>query len=364
MAKDYYSVLGVSKGATDEEIKKAYRKLAHQHHPDKKGGDEAKFKEINEAYQVLSDKQKRANYDRFGQAQGPFQGSQGGGGGFGGFGFGGFDFESFQRGQSGSPFEEMFSDFFGGSSRSQGQQYAGEDVQVDVEIDFVQMATGTNKDIRLYKRVICSTCSGTGGEAGTQQETCQHCSGTGQIRRTQKTFLGSFAQVIACEICAGKGRWYAKKCRTCGGDGTAKSEEVIAVSIPAGISDGQTVSLGGKGEAGRNGAQAGDLYVTIHVKPHEKFTRRGNDLVSEEKITFSLASLGGKISVQTLAGFVTMKIPAGTQSGEIFRMKGDGFPEIGGRGRGNHLVKIVVSVPTKLTRDQRRMLEQIQNEGL
>lgn len=360
MSKDYYHILGVERSATDDDIKKAYRKLAHQYHPDKKGGDEARFKEINEAYQVLSDKRKRTQYDQFGSAPRPGSGGQGG---FEGFDFSNFDFGGFgQRG--GSPFEDMFSDFFGGTRGSGRVRQRGKDIQVDMEIDFLEMATGVEKTVRLYKGVRCSRCEGTGGEPGAKEDTCSKCSGSGQVRYTQQTFLGSFSQVVVCDACSGKGRSYSKRCSKCGGDGTVKDQEEIAVQVPPGIDNGQTLSLSGKGEAGSNGAAPGDLYVMIHVRPHRKFSREGNDVQSEERIPFSLAALGGKIEVEILDGEISMKIPSGTQSGEVFRIKGEGFPELGGKKRGNHLVKVIVDVPKKLSWSQKRSVESLRADGL
>lgn len=360
MARNYYDILGIDKGASEDDIKKAYRKLAHKYHPDKPGGDEHKFKEINEAYQVLSDKSKRAQYDQFGQT---FQGAPGGGfgyngsgQGFGGFDFGNFDFSGFST-QGG--FEDIFSDFFGGGRQSGKKKKTGSDIQVDVEISFEEMVKGAERQINLYKSVACDMCGGTGGEPGAKKEECSKCHGAGQIKETRRTFFGTFSQVSICPDCQGEGAVYAKRCHKCGGDGRTKEEQTIRVEIPAGIDDGQTISLPGQGEAGGAGARNGNLYVTIHVIPHSKFKRKGNDVFSEEYITFSQAALGDKISVVTVGGSVQVKIPAGTQSGELFRIKDYGIPFLGRRGRGHHLVKIIVRVPKNLSPEQRNLIEKL-----
>lgn len=364
---DYYDILGVPKGASDDEIKKAYRKLAHKYHPDKSGGDEKKFKEINEAYQVLSDKSKRSQYDQFGQTFGA------GGGPAGGGGFGGFDFSGFSQGQSGrgfefdfggGDFEDIFSNIFGGGTRrGQAKKRRGRDIQVDVEIDFKEMAEGTSRELNLRRSVACDHCEGTGGEPGAKVETCPVCKGTGRVEKTTSSFFGSFSQVSTCPECQGEGKIYSKKCSKCGGDGRVKEEQKITINIPAGIADGQTISLSGQGEAGEKGAQAGDLYVVVHIRNHPKFSRKDNDILSTEYIPFSLAAIGGETEVETLVGRLILKIPAGTQSGEIFRIKGKGIPDLHGRGIGNHLVKIIVKIPKRLTREQKRLVEELGKLG-
>lgn len=360
---DFYEILGVSKGASDDEIKKAYRKLAHKYHPDKSGGDEAKFKEINEAYQVLSDKTKRQQYDQFGQT---FQG--GAGQGFGGFDFSGFQqgfgnggFEGFEFGGEG--FEDIFSNIFGGGTRSRRKAY-GADIQVDVEITFSEMVHGAEKEIKLYKRVTCDHCKGSGGEPGANLKTCPTCKGSGRIQTTRRSLFGTFSQVSECPECHGSGQVYEKKCSKCGGDGRTRQEQMIELKIPAGISDGQTISVKGQGEAGERGAQAGDLYVNVHILPHKKFMRKGNDILSKEYVPFSVATLGGKIEIDTIDGKLILKIPAGTPSGEIFRVKGRGIPELHGRGVGNLLVTVVVSVPKSLSREQKNLLEKLKDQGI
>ncbi|MEI7621232.1 MAG: molecular chaperone DnaJ [Candidatus Moraniibacteriota bacterium] len=369
MTKDLYETLGVSKGASDEEIKKAYRKLAHKHHPDKAGGSAEKFKEINAAYQVLSDKEKRGQYDQYGQT---FEQAQRGGGGSQGFGggFGGFDFSGFQQGGgqgfefNGGGFEDIFSDIFGGSGGRQGSR-KGRDIQIDAEISFEEMVAGVRKEVSLLRRMVCDACAGTGGEAGSRQETCHTCKGAGQIRQTVQSFFGNFVQASTCPTCQGAGKTYAKKCRKCSGDGRMKENQKIAFDIPAGISDGQTISLQGQGEAGERGSSNGDLFVNIHIKAHNFFQRKGNDLLSTEHISFSQAVFGDKIEVKTIDGKLSIKIPAGTQGGETFRIKEKGVPQLGRTStRGSQLVKIVVDVPKNLNREQKKLLEDLKKAGL
>ena len=372
MSNNYYETLGVSKGASDEEIKKAYRKLAHQYHPDKTGGDEAKFKEINEAYQVLSDETKRQQYDQFGQT---FN-QAGGGQGFGGFDFSGFsgggqgfDFSQFTKGGQGFSFDfggedlgDIFSGVFGGGGERRKKR--GRDIQVDLEITFEEMVKGATREVNLYKTVVCSRCSGKGGEPGTGKKTCPECKGAGQIRKVRRSFLGNFEQASVCSKCQGEGQIFEKKCTKCGGDGRVKEDNRIAIKIPAGIQDGQAISLRGQGEAGEKGASSGDLYASIHVQKHPKFSRKNLDITSTEYIPFSMAVMGGKTDVETIDGNLTLKIPAGTQSGEIFRIKEKGVPELNGRGIGNHLIKIVVRTPKNLSRRQKELVEELQKEGI
>lgn len=360
---DYYDTLGVGKSASDDEIKKAYRKLAHKYHPDKAGGDEKKFKEINEAYQVLSDKSKRSQYDQYGQAFGSTGGPSGGG-------FGGFDFSGasqngrgFEFDFGGGDFEDIFSNIFGGSQRRSPARKRGRDIQVDVEIDFKEMADGAKRDINLRRSVACDRCDGTGAEPGAKVETCPVCKGTGQVQKTTRSFFGAFSQVSTCPECQGEGKRYSKKCSKCGGDGRVKENQNITINIPSGIADGQTISISGQGEAGEKGAPAGDLYVVVHIKDHTKFSRRDNDILSTEYISFSLAALGGETQVETLGGKLVLKIPSGTQSGETFRIRGKGISDFHGRGVGNHLVKIIVRIPKKLSREQKNMIEELGRMG-
>ncbi|MDP1619511.1 MAG: J domain-containing protein, partial [bacterium] len=339
------------------------RKLAHKYHPDKSGGDEAKFKEINAAYQVLSDQSKRQQYDQFGQT---FEGGSGAGNGFSGFDFSGFQGFGGQNSGfefGGEGFEDIFSNIFGGNSRAR-RRSRGTDIQVDVEISFAEMVNGIEKIIELYKRVVCDRCYGSGGEPQADMKTCPTCKGSGQVETMRRSLFGSFSQVSECPECHGEGKVYEKKCTKCGGDGRVKEEQKIKLNIPAGIADGQTMSMQGQGEAGEKGAPAGDLYINIHVLPHKKFKRKSQDILSTEFVPFSVAALGGKIEIETINGTLILKIPTGTQSGEIFRIKGAGVPELNGRGVGNQLVTVVVKVPKSLSREQKDLLERLKNQGI
>jgi len=353
--KDYYAILGVPRDASQDDIKKAFRKLAHKYHPDKQGGDEAKFKEANEAYGALSDPEKRKRYDQFGSADGPS-----GFGGFSGNG-GGFDFGDFQFGGGAGGFEDLFSDMFGGGfggGRSHGPR-AGSDIQVDVEISFMDMVNGTERTVKLRKTVSCPDCDGTGGKKGTKEVTCEECGGAGQVRQTVRSVLGTFAQVVPCQKCHGRGRRYEENCPTCRGTGRVTGEEEVLVRIPAGIDDGQVISISGKGSAGEPGGRAGDLYVAVHVKPHPSLERRGESILSRFPISFSQAALGDTVSVETVYGPVRMKIPAGTQSGEVFRIKGKGLKNVRGFGQGDHLVTVSVVVPKHLSGKEKKLIEEL-----
>jgi len=372
MANNYYDTLGVSKGASDDEIKKAYRKLAHKHHPDKSGGDEAKFKEINEAYQVLSDKSKRLQYDQFGQTFD--QAGRSGAGG--GQGFEGFDFSGFGSGFSaqggpasgwefgGGDFEDIFSSIFSGSrGGSAMRRKRGKDIQVDVEIDFSEMVSGATRQINLRKSTVCDRCDGTGGEKGSEFKTCATCGGAGRVQKVSRSFFGSFSQVAECPDCHGAGKRVEKKCTKCGGDGRVMADNQLEISIPAGIANGQTLSMQGAGEAGGVGGASGDLYINVHVRAHKEFKREGQDILSSVEIPFSVAALGGETIIETIEGRLTLKIPSGTPSGEKFRIKGKGVPDLHSGSRGNQIVKVIVRIPKRLTREQRRILEELNQLG-
>ncbi|NTW15424.1 MAG: molecular chaperone DnaJ [Candidatus Moranbacteria bacterium] len=355
--KDYYSILGVSKDASQDDIKKAFRKLAHKHHPDKQGGDEAKFKEANEAYGVLSDPEKRKRYDQFGSADGPT-----GFGGFSGGQAGGFDFGDFQFGGGGG-FEDIFSDLFGGGfagARSRGPR-AGSDIQVDVEIPFMEMVSGTEKTVRIRKAIPCTECGGTGGKKGSKEVSCSDCGGSGRIRQAVRSVLGTFEQVVQCPECHGKGKRFEEDCPKCHGTGRMTGEEEVTVRIPAGIDDGQVISVPGKGAAGEPGAPAGDLFVAVHVKPHPTLMRRGETVLSKMPISYAQAALGDTVSVETVEGPVRMKIPAGTQPGEVFRIRGKGLRNVRGFGQGDHLVTVTVAVPKHLSGKERKLVEQLRD---
>ena len=358
-SEDYYEILGVSKNASQEEIKRAFRKLAHKYHPDKETGDTEAFKKINSAYQVLSDPKKREQYDRFGHA---FEGAGAqGASGFGGFDFGNFDFGSFGGARSSQGgfggFEDIFGDFFG--SRSGGSSERGRDIQVDVELDLKDVINDVVKHISVERRTQCDECSGKGSEKGSQEIVCKTCSGSGRIRAHVRTILGTIQQVTVCHDCAGRGKVYEKKCRVCGGDGRIRRREDVVVTIPAGIDDGQTMAVSGKGDAGEYGAPAGNLYVTVHIRPDKKFVRKGSDVLTEETISLTQAILGDSIQVVTLEGPVQMKVPAGTQSGEMFRIRDKGFPHLQSRSRGHHLVRVVISIPKRLSREQKKCIEEL-----
>jgi len=352
MSTDYYEVLGVDKKANQDEIKKAYRKMAHKHHPDKKGGDEAKFKEVNEAYQTLSDTSKRQQYDQFGSNY-----QQAGSQGFGGFG-GNQDASDFQ----GSGFEDIFSDFFGGE-RSTTRQRTGSDIVVDVALDFEEMAKGSSKKVKVYKKIKCSECDGTGAKNKAVQQ-CSKCGGSGQIKRARQTFLGTFSQIEVCDQCHGKGNIPKEKCNSCGGDGVVRDYQEMEINIPVGMEDGQTLRVSGGGEASPEGGPAGDLYIKIHVRNHDNFKRRGSDIFSKIDVTFSQAVLGDKLKVDTVYGSVNLKIPAGIQSGDFLRIKNKGIKTFGGFSQGSHLVEIRIKTPQNISREQKRAIEEIKNLGL
>lgn len=364
--KDYYEILGVSKGASEEELKKAYRKLAHKYHPDKQGGDEKKFKEVNEAYQMLSDKTKRAQYDQFGTT---FEGAGGyGAGGQRQSGFSGFDFNDIFRGAGnegfqGFGFEDIFSDIFGGS-RGTRRVERGEDITVDLDIDFIEAVQGVKKKVNLYKRNVCDECQGMGAARGSAIKTCSTCKGSGKVTKTQRIFLGTFSQSTVCDTCGGQGSIPEKKCERCGGDGRVRTEKVIEIDIPAGIDNGQTIKIDKEGEAARRGGIHGDLYVTIHVKPHPHFVRKQDDIYYEAKLAFTQLVLGDKIKVPTLNGEVKLKIPAGTPPGKLFRLNGLGVPHLEAKGTGDMYVRVTLKVPGSLTWEQKKLIEEMKEKGL
>lgn len=373
MARDYYEILGIAKGASDDEIKRAYRRLAQKHHPDKPGGDENKFKEINEAYQVLSDKQKRGQYDQFGQTfeQAQSQG-QGGFGGFEGFrDFSGFA-DAFRNGGGGASFEfggggfeDIFGDIFGGGRSGRGRtRKRGEDIAIDIELTLEEAYSGIERDLNLHKRTVCSACKGSGAEPGSKTIDCSACKGKGEVRQTRRTILGSFTQVSTCPECGGEGKTIEKKCRACGGDGRVRESAPVKVRIPAGVEDGMALTLEGAGEAGPKGGTSGDLYVNIHIKPHKYFTRHNSDLIYELEIAFSQSAMGAKIEVPTITGKANLTVPAGIESGKVIRMRGEGMPNLQGRGRGDQLVRVKIKTPKSLSRRQKELLEELGKEGL
>lgn len=361
MAKDYYQILGVDRNASQEEIKKAFRKLAHEYHPDKQGGSEAKFKEINEAYQVLGNPEKRRQYDQFGAA---FE-SAGGPGGFnwqdfaraGGFGGGGFrvDFGNFED------WEDLFGwgDIFGGERRRRSGPERGADLTFETTIDFKESILGTDKVLRLEKNVTCQHCDGSGVEPGAKMTICSSCGGRGNIEQIQRTFWGTMRSVRTCPACDGLGKRPEKLCGRCGGRGMEAGVRELRVHIPAGIDDGQTIELEGEGEPGVRGGRPGNLLLTVRVRPDKVFRRDGYNLLTQKQISFPVATLGGKVPLLTLDGEVQLKIPPGTQSGTVIKLEGKGVPHLRGRGRGDLLVTIKVITPSKLGKKEREAVRQL-----
>ena len=350
--RDYYEVLGVSKGVSDDELKKAYRKLAKQYHPDLNPGDtvaEAKFKEVNEAYEILSDKDKRARYDQFGHA-GVDPNFGAGGGGFGGFDMGDIDL--------GDIFGSFFGGGFGGggSSRTRNGPRKGQDLRANLTISFEEAAFGCEKEINLNRDETCDVCQGTGCEAGTTAEICPECQGTGQVRFQRGAGGFSFTSTAACPRCNGKGKVIHSPCKSCHGSGQVRRQKKITVSIPAGIDNGQAVSLRGQGGAGINGGPAGDLIIGVSVRPHPQFKRDGTSVYLDQTVTFLQAALGAELEIPTIDGKVKYTLPEGTQPGTTFRLRGKGIPGLNGRGRGDQFVTVNVQVPTKLNSAQKEAL--------
>ncbi|MCL5291230.1 MAG: molecular chaperone DnaJ [Actinobacteria bacterium] len=349
--KDYYEILGVSRDASDQEIKKAFRKLAREYHPDVNASDkraEEKFKEINESYEVLSDPEKRRQYDMFGHAR-P------GAGGFGGFGdFGGF-------GNAGSPFEDLFGMFFGdwggGARRSAAER--GSDLSLELSLSFEEAVFGAKKEVEIARMSTCSECGGSGAEPGTKPERCPECDGSGQVRTAHQTILGSFVRMSTCPRCHGTGQVISDSCTACRGQGRRPVSERVVVEVPAGVADGVQLKLVGKGESGLRGGPTGDLYVILRVIPHRIFERRGNDLHCRFPITFPQATLGAYVQVPTLEGFIELSIPATTQTGTIFKVKDQGVPYLYGARRGDLLVEVVIETPKKLTERQKELLREL-----
>lgn len=368
MSKDYYEILGATKDSTQEEIKKAFRKKAHQYHPDKAKGDEAKFKEVNEAYQVLGNEEKKKQYDQFGST---FDQQ----GGFGG----GTNWEDFMKyARSGSAnqnggasygfnfsdlgLDDIFADFFGMGRRSRGGAGRGQDIEAELEIDFQEAIDGIEKSVELYKTMTCDHCSGNQAEPGTPIVTCSTCQGNGQMQRIQNTILGQMRTASICHQCQGQGKTHETACKKCKGQGVMKGYRKLKVKIPAGIDNGQTIRIGNEGAAGKQGGLAGDLYLTVYVKPSRDFQREGDDIITKTEVDFPLAALGGELEIKTLDGEVKMKIPSGTESGKIFKLKDRGVPHLGGRGRGDQLIEVFVKTPKKLSRKAKKLLKELESE--
>ena len=353
MPRDYYEILGVGRGADKNEVKQAFRRLAREYHPDVSKHDDAemRFKEINEAYEVLSDDDKRARYDRFGHA-----GVQGNGGfsGAGGVGFGGFE----------EIFEEFFSSFGGTrSGRRRAGPRPGADRRVNVSVTFEESVFGVEKEVQFERLENCEACSGTGAEPGTTPVRCTQCNGTGEVRQVQQTFLGPMVQVGACSRCNGRGETISSPCGTCRGSGRVRKQAVLSVQIPAGVREGLQIQIRGEGDAGETGAPAGNLFVVVQVQEHEYFKRKDNDIILDITLNVAQAALGDKVIVPTVDGDVELVIPPGTQTGRVFRMRGKGVPRLrsdgSNSGRGDQLVYVQVEIPTRLTDEQRALFEQL-----
>lgn len=371
--KDYYDTLGVDKNATQDEIKKAFRKLAHEHHPDKKGGNESKFKEANEAYGILNDEKKRAQYDQFGNANANgFGGGQGGSSGFEGFDFSGFGFGSQgAQGQNGS-FEfdlgDIFGSMFGGGGRERNSRGSkrGQDIQVDTELSFKDSIFGVEKEIQVTKHSTCNTCRGTRAEPGSEMHNCGICHGKGQVIKQQRSVFGMVENVVTCDECFGTGKIPKIKCKTCKGRGLELKKDIIQVLIPSGVESGETLRVRNKGEA-ITGGENGDLYIKIYVKKDTKFKKNGFDLYSDLKIKISDAVLGGEIKFENLDEIFIVKIPETITHGEVLRIRGKGVPQNKtGEGkqiqRGDLMLKIIIEIPRKLSKDQRKLFEELRTK--
>ncbi|MBR3280516.1 MAG: molecular chaperone DnaJ [Clostridia bacterium] len=362
--RDYYEVLGVDKSVNDDELKKAYRKLAKKYHPDanpdNKAEAEKKFKEVNEAYEVLSDPQKRKMYDQFGHS-GPngyesgfngFSGFDGFSSGFGGFGGQGFDVD----------FGDIFSSIFGGGRTSQRRSNGpqrGNDLKVSVSITFKEAAFGVRKQIKVTRKEQCSTCNGTGARPGTSAETCKACNGTGQIKTVRNTILGSMQSIRPCDNCAGTGKVISNPCSTCRGTGFEKKTRTVTINIPQGIDNGNVIKVAGEGEPGTRGGQPGDLYISVSVAQDPVFSRKGDNLYENVHISFAKATLGGKVSVPTLEGFEDYDLPSGTQSGTVFTLRNKGIKNLNGKTAGNLNFTVIVDIPKRLNDEQRRLIERL-----
>jgi len=360
MAKDYYNILGVTKDASSADIKKAYYKLAHKYHPDK-GGDEKKFKEVNEAYQILSDKSKKQQYDSFGQ------------GGFEGFGsqqgFNGFQggFEGFNNADFGSiNIEDIFGDLFGFGQRGRKKNVnQGRDIEVSIEITLKDALKGVKKHISISKLVSCSRCQGTGAEPGTKLKECITCRGQGQVQQIKRTIFGSFTTYVVCPECRGEGKIPEKPCNVCKGEGRITGKENIEILIPAGIDSNQMIKIKGKGESGRRSGKQGDLYIRVFVLPDSKFSRKGDNLYLNVLIPFSMACLGGSVEITDLQGSkISLKVPQATESGKVFRVSGKGIPHFSGFGKGDLYVKLKIEIPKKLSKEQKEILNKLKGKEL
>jgi len=372
---DYYKILGIKKDASDQEIKDSFRRLAHKHHPDKAGGNAEKFKEVNEAYQILSDPEKKVMYDQYGSAFNQAQ-EKGSAGGFDNFRDWATYAEAMKEQRANIDFEDIgfgdlgsiFSDFFGFSqSRTNSRIQKGEDIEIQMTIDFREAIFGTEKEIKLELYIKCKKCEGEGIEPGSKFIICQTCHGQGQVTRT----LGPFQTATICPECLGKGKIPEKKCKKCHGDGREKNFSNIKLKIPAGINHGQTIRLSGQGGAGKSGTRNGDLYITILVRSSSQFKRKGNNIFSEKEISISKAVLGGKIEVETIYGPVKLKIPLGTSDGQEIRLEGKGVSIVSsnigfnrGSQKGDHIIRIRINIPKHLNKKQKKLLQELEEQGL
>jgi len=350
--KDYYTILGLQKGASKDEVKKAFRQMASKYHPDKKTGDEEKYKEVTEAYAVLGDEKKKAEYDTYGQS---FNGSQGGGGGFNWQ-----DFQGAQGGGQGFEFDinDIFENFGFGGSR---QKKRGRDVSIDINLRFEESIFGVTRKLLITKNNLCKECSGNGAKKGTKMDKCDTCAGQGKVRENRQSIMGSFTTVKECDDCNGKGEVPVERCSKCAGAGIARTEEEISIKVPSGIQNGEVIRMTGRGEATANG-EPGDMYIKIHVEPHKVIRRDGSNLGRTLPVKLTDALLGSTYKVETLDGEVNIKIPAGITHGELLRIKGKGVPT--GSSRGDFMVKVSVETPKKLSRKAQKLIEELQTEGL
>ncbi len=351
MAKNYYNILGVEKSATKDDIKKAFHKMAHKYHPDKKGGDSDKFKEVNEAYAILSDENKRAEYDAYGQT------FQSGNGGAGFSGFNGFDFSG--QGFNTEDLGDIFGDIFGGGREKVNR---GRDISIDLELSFDESIFGVERKVLISKLSTCEICKGSGGKPGTTLDKCKTCNGNGKIRENRRSFFGSVSVTRSCDTCGGTGKMPKEKCGTCHGERVLKRQEEITIAVPRGIDHGEVIRLTQKGEASPNGV-AGDLYVRIHVKNHATLRRDGNNLITNISIKLTDALLGSEYKIETLEGPLTITIPAGISFGEILRVKGRGVPYEKNH-RGDLLIKVSIAIPQKLSKESKKLLEELKKEGV
>jgi len=357
--KDYYQILGLQKGASKEEVKKAFRKLATQYHPDKKTGDEAKYKEITEAYAVLGDDKKKAEYDSYGHA---FNGGGGGGGGFGGFNWS--DFAGQAQGFGGQGFEFDINDIFEnfGFGGGQSRQSRGRDVSIEINLNFKESVFGTTRKVLVTKNNLCDECKGSGAKKGAGMVSCSTCAGNGKIRETRQSIMGSFTTVRECSVCQGRGEVPKERCPHCAGAGVRRTQEEIEINIPAGIENGEVVRMTGRGEAMPNG-QPGDLYIKLHVESDKNIKREGTTLIMNLPIKLTDALLGGDYKIETLDGVVEIKVPVGVSHGELLRIKGKGVPVDGGT-RGDFLVRVNVELPKKLSKKAMKLVEELREEGV